>query len=75
MNTRPSHLVKSVIVGGPWCPWPQDCWDGTCVWPGVHSKPPEWWDEFWKLAKEAGQPTPSHIFLEGYSPRQPWMKP
>lgn len=63
---KPHLIVKSVVVGGPWSPWPRDAWDGTVCWPSVHRKPPEWWAEFWRLTGESGAPTPAPRFLEGY---------
>lgn len=72
MNTRPTHLVKRVIVGGPWSPWPRDAWDGTCIYPSVHTKPPEWWAELWKITERLGGKVPkAGSFMEGYEGYRP----
>lgn len=68
------RLVRNVTVGGPWSPWPRDAWDGTCIWPSAHKKPPEWWDELWKITERLGGMVPRKgSFLEGYTRQQPAM--
>lgn len=69
-DEQPRALVKQVIVGGPWSPWPRDSHDGTCIWPSTLTKPPEWWDELWKITERLGGMVPKKgSFLEGYSPK------
>lgn len=48
-RTKRAAAANTVHVGGPWCPWPRDAWDGTCIWPHQRGPMPrEWWIEHWK---------------------------
>lgn len=68
-KTKPSQLVTTVLVAGPWSPWPRD-WTrgGSCIWPSVHTRPLEWWTAYWAQLPPDQRPV-TGSFLNGYSPR------